>query len=195
MTLAEITSAVEAEVGSKLATLIPAGAVARWFNEGQARLQWYKDSVIGPLTWLADASTVDYGVPVVEVVEILYPEDAQETRWRPGQGSLLIQDYNGAEYAGSLKLLARVYWDEVDGATSSELPRDGDAACIAYVLHRFFRFLSADRAVYQRYAVLMGENGVGIDDLSDISDNHYRDFLDLRTDLPLQAGAAFYVGD
>ena len=41
----------------------------------------------------------------------------------------------------------------------------------------------------------MGENGVSIDDLSDISDNHYRDFLDLRTDLPLQQAAQFYVGD
>lgn len=191
MTEAEILSAVQAELGANLNPLLPTAQVTRWFNEGQARLQWYTHGVEA-VTWLEGDLTVTFASAHVGVDEILYPEDAQERRWRPIQGGLIIEDYDGAAYDGDAKVIVRTYWPEVSSGTPSSLPREGDAACIAYVLHRFYRFLVADRSVYQRYSTMMGENGVGINDLSNTSDDHYKDFLDLRADLPVEPGSAFF---
>lgn len=192
MTQAEIVAAIADELGTNLSTLLPSSAVqTRWFNEGQARLGWYKHDVL-EVSWTEGDLYVAFASPIVEVVEVLYPEDTRERRWRATQGGLLIEDYEGAYDDGDAKVVVRTYWAEVTGAVSSELPRDGDAACLSYCLYKFFRRLAADRSVFQRYATLMGENGVSIDDLGDQADDHYRDFLDLRADLPAEPAAIFY---
>jgi len=191
LTEAQIASAVNDELGAKLQTLIPTGAVTRWFNEGQARLGWFTYGSEA-VNWVEGDNFVALTTPAVGVESILYPEDAQDRRWRHVQGGLLIEDYAGAYADGDAKVILRTYWPEVDSSTASSLPRQGDAACIAYVLHRFFRYLTADRSVYQRYSTLMGENGVGIDDLANTSDDHYKDFLDLRADLPPEPAVSFF---
>lgn len=193
MTKAEIVSAFNAELGDAAAALTDDAVKARWFNEGQARLEWYTHDVLA-LTWAAGDVFVPFGEAIVGVVEVLYPEGAQETRWRPAQGGLVIEDYDGAQYAGDCKVLARAYWPEVSDSQASLLPRVGDAACLAYALHRFFRRAAADRSVFERYATLTGENGVTIDDLGDLADDHYRDFLDLRNDLPVEPPAPYFGG-
>ena len=191
MTKAEIVAAIDVELGDAAAALTDAATKTRWFNEGQARLEWYTHDVLA-LAWNPGDLFVAYGEAIVGPVEILYPEDALETRWRPVQGGILIEDYDGALEAGSCKVLVRAYWPDVSDAQASLLPRTGDAACIAYALHRFFRRASADRAVFERYSTMAGENGVSIDDLGDLADDHYRDFLDLRNDLPPEPPAPYF---
>lgn len=192
---AEIHTRLENELASNLSTLLPgAAAEAAWFNEGQARLQWYKHDVL-EVDWLEGDVQVTFDVPVVEVIEVLYGEDNRERRWQPVRGGLQLEDYDGAEADGDAKVIVKRYWTEVDGSTSSELGPDGDSVCISYCLYKFFRRLAADRSVYQRYATLMGENGVSIDDLSDLADDHYRDYLDGRADLPAEPAVVFYPED
>lgn len=193
MTKAEIVAAIDVELGDAAAALTDAATKARWFNEGQSRLEWYTHSVV-PLSWNVGDLFVAYPSPIVGHVETLYPDGAQETRWRPTQGGLLIEDYAGAQYAGDCKVIVRTYWPEVTDVQASLLPRTGDAACLSYALHKFFRRAASDRSVFERYSTLTGENGVAIDDLGDLADDHYRDFLDLRNDLPVEPPAP-YFGD
>lgn len=192
---ADIHTRLTLELGSNLSTMLPGAAdEVKWFNEGQSRLQWYKHDVLD-VTWLEGDLQVTFAVPVVEVVEVLYGVDNIERRWQATRTGLIIEDYRGAEADGDAKVIVRRYWTDVDGSTSSELGPDGDAACLSYCLYKFFRRLASDRSVYQRYATLMGENGVSIDDLSDQADDHYRDFLDARADLPSEPAALFYPED
>jgi hypothetical protein len=192
LTEAQIIAAVQEELSDLSSLLSPTSMATRWFNEGQARLGWYTHGT-EDVTWADGDLFVAFSGQVIEVVEVLYPEDVDERRWRAVQGGLLIEDIEGADGDGSATVIVRTYWPEVDSDTASSLPRQGDAACIAYVLHRFFRRLTANRSVYQRYSTLMGENGVSIDDLSNTADDHYRDYLDLRADLPAEPAAAFYA--
>jgi hypothetical protein len=196
LTGTQARAALVLELGANLSTLLPAEATTtRWFNEGQARLQWYTHA-IDEVEWDVGDLFVAYNIPVVGHVETLYPEGTAgyETRWKPVQGGLLIEDYTGAEFAGDAKVIVRTYWPDIATSTASLLPPDADGACLSYCLYKFFRYLVADRSVYQRYSTLMGENGVGIDDLSNTSDDHYKDFLDGRVDLPVEPGAAFFGG-
>jgi hypothetical protein len=189
---AEIHTALTEELGSNLTTLLPSASVCgRWFNEGQSRLQWYKHDVLD-VSWSEGDVKIDFADPVIEVAEVLYPEDAREKRWSHVQGGLLIEDYAGAREDGDAKVVVRTYWNEVTDSVPSELPTSGDAACLSYCLYRFFRRITADRSMYQRYSTLMGENGVSLDDLADTADDHYRDFLDHRNDLPSEPAAVFY---
>ncbi len=192
LTQTEILAAVDAELGT-VAALAGTPEKVRWFNEGQARLEWYGHA-IEAVAWVEGDLFVALPATVVAVVEILYPADYADERWRPVQGGLLIEDYDGARADGDAKVICRSYWPEVTDVVPSSLPRVGDAACISYVLHRFFRKITADRTYFERYATLAGENGVSISDLADAADDHYRDFLDARNDLPVEPAAPYYGG-
>lgn len=196
LTGTQARAALVLELGANLSTLLPTEpTTTRWFNEGQARLQWYTHGV-EEVSWAVGDLFVAFAAPHVGVVEILYPEgaDGYETRWKPVVGGLAIEDFDGAEFAGEAKVIVRTYWPDVEAEVASLLPTDGDAACLAYCLYKFFRYLVADRSVYQRYSTMMGENGVDINDLSNTADDHYKDFLDIRVDLPVEPGAAFFGG-
>ena len=191
LTQAQIHTEVTNLLGSDLAALLDTSKTTRWFNEGQARLGWFKTSMVD-VTWDADDNTIDFAEVYPGVEEILFPDATNERRWEPTVGGLIIRDYEGATEAGSAKVVVHTYWPEVTGAVSSSLPTVGDSACISYALHRAYRFFVSDRSIYQRYATMAGQNAVGIEDLARAADDHYRDFLDLRADLPEAPAATFF---
>ena len=190
LTQAEIFEAFSDEAGDA-ASLSSEAQVARWFNVGQARLGWYR-IVEDELTWAEGDTTLALPADLFSVEQLLYPQSAGEDRWEPRNGSLVIEDYDGAQAAGSLKLWYRAYWPDVDTDSASELPRLADAACVAYALSRFFKKLVANRALYNRHATLVGQNAVSPDDLAAAAEEHYQDFIDLRADLPGEPAAIFH---
>lgn len=192
LTQADIFTAFSDLVGTDLAALTSATQVARWFNEGQQRLGWYR-SEIETVTWADGDVTVAFASIHPGVEQILYPDANTEDRWEPTASGLIIRDYEGADGAGTAKVIVQAYWPDVDGSTASELPGIGDTACISYALHRFFRKLVSDRSYYRRYATMAGQNAVNVDDLAQTSDDHYKDFLDLREDLPEPPAATFFA--
>lgn len=191
-TQAEIATAID-EVLGDASSLATTDEKTRWFNDGQARIGWYGIGSFD-LTWAAGDRTIALDPSVYQVEEFLYPDSEDERRWEARTGTLTISDHEGADEAGGCAILARVYWPDVDGSTPSSLPRTGDAACVSYALHRFFRKLVSNRALFQRYATLIGSNGVRIEDLAQTADDHYSDYLDLRAELPDSPPVAFFHG-
>jgi hypothetical protein len=191
LTQAQIFTAFSDLVGTDLAAMADATQVARWFNEGQQRLAWFRNE-IETVTWVDGDVTAAFTEIRPGVEEILYPDAATETRWEATTSGLIIRDYEGADGAGTAKVIVHAYWPDVDSTNPSELPGIGDSACTSYALHRFFRKLVSDRSYFKRYATMAGQNAVNVDDLAQTSDDHYRDFLDLRTDLPDAPAATFF---
>jgi hypothetical protein len=189
-TQAEIKAAFDEEAGD-VAVLATIGEVTRWFNDGQARLGWYRRDT-ADLTWTLGASVIQIPTPMAGIDHLLYPDGNVEERWVEGVQCLQIIDYEGATSAGSARIIFRAYWPDVTSSAASLLPRMGDAACISYALYRFYRKLVSNRSFYQRYATLAGTNRVDVTDLSDIADDHYRDFNDLRQELPVEPASTFF---
>lgn len=188
----EILAAVDEQLGDVSALASPDEKI-RWFNDAQARIGWYAVTSVD-VAWAQADKTITLPASVYAVEEILYLDTEYERRWQPTTGALQIYAADGALEAGAATVLVRTYWPDVTDAVASGLPRTGDAACVSYVLHRFFRKLVANRALFQRYATLIGSNGVRIEDLSQTSDDHYNDFLDLRGDLPGEPLVTFFNG-
>lgn len=189
-TKTDILAAVDEQLGD-VSALATADEKIRWFNDAQGRLGWFAVTSID-VSWAEGDRSIALPSTVYQVEEMLYADSEYERRWQPATGSLIIYAADGARADGGAAVLVRAYWPNVDDSTSSALPRTGDAACISYVLHRFFRKLVANRALFQRYATLIGSNGVRIEDLSQTADDHYNDFLDLRADLPDSPVVTFY---
>jgi hypothetical protein len=197
-TQAQIVTAIDDLLGD-VADLADEDEKIRWFNEGQARIGLYKHVTI-VMDWVeqdVDAEFNDFGYAgrVHSVRAIEYPTWVTERRWQAVVGGIHLSDPEGADSDGEAHVVCRVYWASVDDVTPSELPLVGDTACISYAMHRFYRKLAANRSVYQRYATLVGSNGVSLDDLTAISDDHYRDYLELRADLADEPAATFYRAD
>lgn len=189
-TQAEIKVAFDDQAGDA-AILTDLGEVTRWFNDGQARLGWYARGTVD-VTWAVGALVVPISTQCQGVEHILYPDGNTEDRWIEGVQCLQITDYEGAKYAGNARLVLRVFWPDVSDTHPSDLPRIGDAACISYALYRFYRKLVSNRSFFQRYATMAGVNRVDVAELSDTADDHYRDFNDLRLELPQEPASLFF---
>ena len=76
--------------------------------------------------------------------------------------------------------------------STSPLTYQEDYACINYMLSRFYKKLSSNRAFYKRYATLVGQNAVSMADLQAEADRYYQDFLDAREETKRVAPAFSY---
>src|SRR4051812_38482799 len=191
--LDEFRRAFKDEVG-EVQQLARDSAIDRWVNEGQGRLRVYRQRDT-PLSWAAGATSVtlptdfhheervapDYGVTLSPydvwngVLRFRHPLDV-----RAGTGVLF--------YWGN--------WPYITGSADSQLPELGDQACLSFALFRFFKRLASSRADYRRYAAIAQGNGVGVDDLATLAEQHYNDFTEARDALEdVAAGAARFFED
>jgi len=76
--------------------------------------------------------------------------------------------------------------------STSPLTYQEDYACINYMLSRFYKKLSSNRAFYKRYATLVGQNAVSMADLQAEADRYYQDFLEAREETKRVAPAFSY---
>jgi hypothetical protein len=76
--------------------------------------------------------------------------------------------------------------------TTSLLTYQEDYAIIYFMLSRFYKKLSSNRAFYKRYATMVGQNAISMADLQAEADRYYQDFLDAREETKRVAPAFSY---
>jgi hypothetical protein len=186
-----MVTAFDAEAGA-VSTLATAAQKILWWNEGQARLGYYKP-ITEDITWAAGDRDVALPVGFISLDKLVVDDGDIPQPWRVFGANLVLDDPTGASEAGGARLF---YWGEftemTEATTASDLTRAQDYACLYYALSRFFKRLSSNRAYYKRYATLVGANAVTQTDLQQEADRYYQDFLDSRDDIkPLPPAFAY----
>lgn len=181
----------EASVAASLAV---AALKIQWWNEGQARLGFYKPST-ADITWAAADRSVSLPAGFISLDKIVVDDGDTVEPWRVFGSALVIDDPTGASAAGGARIY---YWGQftemTTSTTATELTLAQDYACLYYALSRFYKRLSSSRAYYKRYATLVGQNAVSVQDLQDEAASYYQDFLDARDDIKPLPPAFAYEG-
>lgn len=185
-TQAQIKTAFDEELGDS-AGLFTLNETTRWFNDGQARLEWYRPQM-STLSWTAGALTVALPADFALADKLVLNSGVADEGWEQHGTTLHHPDSTGASAAGQGRLFYWAYWPDVDGANPSLMPRGADAACIYYAISRAYAKLSGSRAYYKRYATMLGANAVGMEDLRRLADEAYEDFVEAKADLPAFRG-------
>lgn len=185
-TQSEFRQAFRDEVGDA-AQLIRDAQIDRWVNQAQARLGTYAQKTAA-VTWTAGATSITVPADFRDVVEFV-GDDAIPTHRVWGGG---IDFTRPAEWAGSAKLYYLGHWPRITTDTPSELPEEGNQACLSFALYRFFKRLASSRADYRRYSTITQANGVDIEELDDLSERHYNDFLDSRESMSVESPLPFF---
>lgn len=182
----DFIDAFAAEVGDEIVKMVEPVEILRWVNRAQTRLGIY----------LPRVTTIGWSGP--GQVTTLPSDFHHPERLDFGAGSPVAHQWFG----GSLVITDRLavaanatlyYWatfPKVTGASDSQLPDEGDDACVSYCLYRFFKRLASSRADYRRYATITAQNGVDISELDALSERHFNDFDDARNDLQESAHSA-----
>lgn len=192
--LDEFLADFEDEVGTELFGMTSAGEVTRWLNQGQRRLGWKKDAE-ATLTWAAGDTEVDLPADCYKPQSLIANSDTTVPPYKFRQTSIrFLVDEDGADDAGTAKLDYLANYSAITDTAASELSSDGDDACLAYALYRFFRKLATSRSNYQRYAVTQGINAISVDDLVNVMNQHLDEFLSVQQDDPPGEVSTFYGG-
>lgn len=175
--LSEFQDAFRAEVGDDLMELVRPSDVARWVNEGQAKLRFYRQQATD-VTWADAAETLTVPADFHRVEKLVADEGYCVPRYHEWGGVRFDDPVNVT--AGSGKLWYWANWPVITGSQASLLPEIGDQACLSYALYRLFKRLASSRADFRLYASLRQANGVTIDDLDALSERHLGDFEESR---------------
>lgn len=176
-TVTQFRQAIRDEVG-EVAELLRDPAMDRWVNEGQARLRFYRERV-ADVSWSDGAESV------------ALPTDCHHVERLEGDTGVVVLPHfswgNEIRFrdpesvgAGSGKLYYFAEWPSVTGAQASLLPNLGDQACVSFALYRFFKRLASSRADYRKYAAIAQSNGVGVEELATLAEQHFSDFTESR---------------
>lgn len=189
--LTDFCDRVRAELGDDAGQLITDEHIQLWVNDGKNRLGAIKP-LSGSITWAAEDASVALATGYVSLSHIRISSD---TLYLPPyeiwNTTLYFIEDDGASVEGSATVYYLGYYADIDADNSSTLPPAGDQACVSWVCHRFFRRLANSRSEYRRYATLMGQNGVSVDDLRELSAEYLQDFNDARAALEIPGGMGF----
>lgn len=188
--LADFQTEFNEEVGDLSSLAVP-GEVERWVNEGRTRIG-VLDFKTATVTWNAGDTEVTLPSDFVTFSDLRGDELGALGPYEVWGNKLLVKRPDGARADGSALLLYRAYFPAIDAENDSVLPEEGNRALLSYALYRFFKKLSASRVNYRRYATLVGQNAVQIEDLQAEADRHYSDAVDAVDALPLDPPAIFY---
>lgn len=190
--LSKFRDAFKAEVGDQIAELTRDAAIDRWVNEGQGRLLYYRQKSQA-VTWAAGDAFAALPADFHHLERV----DARAGYYVPSfdawGGQLRFRE--AAAAGGTADLLYWATWPPISGGTPSSLPELGDQACLSFALYRFFKRLASSRADYRMYASIAQSNGVSVQDLAAVGEQHYNDFIETRDALNATvAEPAFYYG-
>lgn len=176
-TVRDFRQAFKDEVG-EVQTLVRDAAVDRWANEAQARLRYYRQRDTA-INWAAGASSV--AVPTdFHHEEKIEPDPGVCVPSHYYWGTTIRFRYPEGVTGGTGRLFYHANWPEINGQNPSLLPSLGDQACLSFCLYRFFKRLASSRADFRKYAAIAQSNGVGVDDLATLAEQHYSDFTESR---------------
>lgn len=190
MTQAELVVAFNDEVGDA-SSIFTASEVARWFNVGQSRLEYFRFVNVG-LAWIAGDVSVNLPADFANVERFLLAPGVVDQGWMAEGDKLWKANYAGATAAGNMTMWYWAFWPAISAISSSFCPAICDAACVYYALHRAYRKLASNRSLFKRYSVLLGANAVSVAEIEAASQAYYEDFLLTKEDFPLRAPAGFY---
>ena len=177
-----MVTAFDSEVGV-LSTLATAAQKIQWWNEGQARLGYYKPTV-ADLTWSEGDRDVALPAGFVRLEKLVTNDGVTPQPWRVFGSLLVMDDPAGATEDGGARLYDHGAFAAMTTATTeTELTAAQDHACLYYALSRFHRLLSASRAYYKRYATIVGQNASSVSDLQQEAERYYQDYIDAREDI------------
>lgn len=178
-TLAELIADFRAEVGDT-GDAVRDGAVGSWLNEGQARLRVYRQ-LSTSITWATGALSLALPADCHHTEDILVDGSGCFPPYRHWGTTLLYTD--PARSSGTGRLVYWANWPAITAGAPSLLPELGDQGIGSFALYRFFKRLASSRADYRMYASIAQANGVGVDELANLAEQHLQDFEDARTAL------------
>lgn len=185
--LADFQADFQEEVGD-LSVMYDADEVERWINEGRTRLPL--EHQFGDLPYTAGADSVELPADLVSLSRVMAVEGGTVPAYRVSGRFLVFE--RATTSAGTLRIFYRTYPALITDSEASTGLDEADRAMLSYALYRFFKKLSASRANYKRYATLVGQNSVGIEDLQAEAERHFQDYLDSVEVLPMEAPSFFY---
>lgn len=182
------------EIGDDLGQLVRDSAILRWINEGQGKLQVYRQRT-SALAWASAAVTVAMPSDFHHEEEIK-PDLSSAVYPHRIWGRVLYFDDPSVVSSGAGTLFYWATWPSVSGVQVSLLPDLGDQACLSFALYRFFKRLASSRADYRLYAATSQGNGVDVNDLSDLAEQHLEDFKETRDALSdTESSPSTFYGD
>lgn len=191
-TQATFLTAFDEEAGDA-ATLSVSAEKTRWWNEGQSRLPRHREMISSDIDWTAGDVTIALPTDFVDLERFIYADGSPIQDWRVFGKNLVLYVPTGATADGSAIVHYWGEWPDLASGQASLLPGRLDYACLYYALHRFFRKLSSNRALYNRYSTLLGANAVTMADLQAQSDRSLQDYLDARSDDVPPNPSGFYA--
>lgn len=189
--LTDFADRVRAELGDDIGELITDEHISVWINDGKNRLGAMKP-LSDTITWVEGDTTVALPTDYVNLSHIRIDSD---TSYLPPyeiwNSTLHFLEDDGASVGGSATVYYLGYFADITSSVASALPPAGDQACVSWACHRFFRRLANSRSEYRRYSTLLGQNGVTVDDLRELSAEYLQDFNDARAALEIPGGMGF----
>lgn len=189
LSLEDFREALTDELGDAV-ELVRDEHLLRWVNRGRARLGLHvaKD---GDVTWVDAAAEVVLPIDCVAVDRIVAKSGSSLPAHVVQTDRVAFLEPTCVS-AGEATVYYRAEYPAVTGQVASTMPASADEAVVSFALSRFFLRVASQRSDFRRYAQITGQNGVDVQDLADLADQHYRDFLDARGDVPSQAPATFF---
>jgi hypothetical protein len=194
LSLTALRTEVQEDLGATLVSLYPNinSLCERWLNRGQMRLDWQiRESAT--ISWAAGATTINLPADFSRWGRFVSGTDGVELPSGHEIGLVYeIHRPQGALSAGSGKL---IYWADPPTITTSQaslLPRIGDVAIIAFSIYSFYNKLGSSRADYEKYSVLVGQNGVDLEEIRTLSRDAYDEFIEAKNQLPRKPSVSYY---
>jgi hypothetical protein len=191
-TLANLILEVQDELGSDLAALFTEDdEYERYLNQGQRRLNRY-DEKTASVTWDADDPDADFPSDYAAIDRLVPSTDSYIPQHKIWGKKLRFLHPDGASAAGSATLYYYAFYPTITDAQASTLPADGDTAIVAFACYRFLKRLATSRADYERYATMLGTNGVDIGEIADLAQDYLDEFEQARDSMTAEEPASFF---
>lgn len=178
-TLDEFVRDFRAEVGD-IGDVIRNANIGAWVNEGQARLRVYRQ-LVSSISWAAGDAFLAMPADFHHAEDIAPDGSGSFPAYRTWGTQLRYAEPARSGGTGTLYYWAN--WPTITASQPSLLPDLGNQAALSFALYRFFKRLSSSRADYRMYASIAQANGVGVDELANLAEQHLQDFEDARTAL------------
>ena len=114
-TFEEMVEAFDSKVGV-LASLVSSDEKVRWWNEGQARLGFYRPLTVD-LAWAEGDRSITLPTDFLSVDKLIFDDGVCPVAWWPFGKTLKLDDPEGAPEAGSARLHYWAEWPEMTTET------------------------------------------------------------------------------